>query len=182
MQLKPDSMPIAFVEALREVQVIKISLSELERKWGLREQEAYARGVADGERALSEQLVQQRADLRHLQNRLFVQLENTIPQVVRDCEQALIGIAPSMVEAALEEAMVSLRQTGRVRVQLHAEDLVLLEGVNSPVLLKELGGERIRFEVSSEVGRGGCLVYTDFGTVDARREVKLELLRQSMES
>jgi hypothetical protein len=25
-------------------------------------------------------------------------------------------------------------------------------------------------------------VYTDFGTVDARREVKLELLRQSMES
>lgn len=58
MQLKPDSIPIAFVEALREVQVIKVSLSELERKWCLREQEAYARGVADGERALSEQLVQ----------------------------------------------------------------------------------------------------------------------------
>ena len=93
MQLKPDSIPIAFVEALREVQVIKVSLSELERKWCLREHEAYARGVAAGERALSEQLVQQRADLRHLQNRLFVQLENTIPQVVRDCEQALIGIA-----------------------------------------------------------------------------------------
>ena len=85
MQLKPNPIPIAFIEALREVQVIKISLSELERKWCLREQEAYARGVADGERALSEQLVQQRADLRHLQNRLFVQLENTIPQVVRDC-------------------------------------------------------------------------------------------------
>jgi hypothetical protein len=62
MQLKPDSIPIAFVEALREVEVIKVSLSELERKWGLREQEAYARGVADGERALSEQLVQQRAE------------------------------------------------------------------------------------------------------------------------
>jgi len=186
MQLKPNPIPIAFIEALREVQVIKISLSELERKWCLREQEAYARGVADGERALSEQLVQQRADLRHLQNRLFVQLENTIPQVVA-WETArkvvnCIEITPSMVEAALEEALVSLRQTGRVRVQLHAEDLALLEGVNSPVLLKELGGERIRFEVSSEVGRGGCLVYTDFGTVDARREVKLELLRQSMES
>ena len=80
MQPKPDSIPIAFVEALREVQVIKVSLSELERKWCLREQEAYARGVADGERALSEQLVQQRADLRHLQNRLFVQLENTFPR------------------------------------------------------------------------------------------------------
>ena len=196
MQPNPNSNPIAFGEALREVQIVKVSLSELERKWRLREQDAYARGVADGERALSEQLVQQRAALRHLPNRLFVQFENAIPQVVRDCEQALIAIAwetarkvvnsveitPGMVEAALEEALASLRQTGRVRVQLHAEDLALIEGVNSPVLLKELGGERIHFEVSSEVGRGGCLVYTDFGTVDARREVKLELLRQSMES
>ncbi len=194
--METNSNPIPFVEALREVQIVKISLSELERKWRLREQEAYARGIEDGERALSEQLVQQRADLRHLQNRLFVQLENTIPQVVRDCEQALIAIAwetarkvvnsveitPSMIEAALDEALTSLRQTGRVRVQLHAADLSLIEGVNSLVLLKELGGERIRFESSPEVGRGGCLVYTDFGTVDARREVKLELLRQSIES
>jgi flagellar biosynthesis/type III secretory pathway protein FliH len=87
-----------------------------------------------------------------------------------------------MVEAAIEEALESLQQTGRVRIQLHADDLALIERVNSPVLLKELGGERIRLESSAEVGRGGCLVYTDFGTVDARREVKLELLRQSMES
>jgi flagellar assembly protein FliH len=194
MQTSND--PIPFAEALREVQIVKVSLWELERQWRQREQEAYARGVADGERALSEQLVRQRAELRDVQERLFAQLEGAIPQVIRDCEQALIAIAwetarkvvngveitPAMVEAALDEALSSLRQTGRVRVQLHAEDLALLERVNSPVLLRELGGERIRMEASPEVGRGGCLVFTDFGTVDARREVKLELLRQSMES
>jgi len=140
--------------------------------------------------------VRQRSELRDVQERLFGRLEGAIPQVVRDCEQALIAIAwetarkvvngieitPAMVESAIGEALGSLRQTGRVRIQLHAEDLALLERVNSPVLLKELGGERIRLEASPEVGRGGCLVFTDFGTVDARREVKLELLRQSMES
>ncbi|MCE2826013.1 MAG: hypothetical protein LW626_02860 [Verrucomicrobium sp.] len=194
MQTSND--PIPFAEALREVQIVKVSLWELERQWRQREQDAYARGVADGERALSEQLVRQRAELRDVQDRLFARLEGAIPQVVRDCEQALIAIAwetarkvvnsveitPAMVEAALDEALSSLRQTGRVRVQLHAEDLALLERVNSPILLRELGGERIRMEASPEVGRGGCLVFTDFGTVDARREVKLELLRQSMES
>jgi flagellar assembly protein FliH len=194
MQTSND--PIPFAEALREVQIVKVSLWELERQWRHREQDAYARGVADGERALSEQLVRQRAELRDVQDRLFARLEGAIPQVVRDCEQALIAIAwetarkvvnsveitPAMVEAALDEALSSLRQTGRVRVQLHAEDLALLERVNSPILLRELGGERIRMEASPEVGRGGCLVFTDFGTVDARREVKLELLRQSMES
>jgi flagellar biosynthesis/type III secretory pathway protein FliH len=194
MQTSND--PIPFAEALREVQIVKVSLWELERQWRQREQEAYARGVADGERALSEQLVRQRSELRDVQERLFGRLEGAIPQVVRDCEQALIAIAwetarkvvngieitPAMVESAIGEALGSLRQTGRVRIQLHAEDLALLERVNSPVLLKELGGERIRLEASPEVGRGGCLVFTDFGTVDARREVKLELLRQSMES
>lgn len=194
MQTSND--PIPFAEALREVQIVKVSLWELERQWRQREQDAYARGVADGERALSEQLVRQRAELRDVQDRLFARLEGAIPQVVRDCEQALIAIAwetarkvvnsveitPAMVEAALDEALSSLRQTGRVRVQLHAEDLALLERVNSPILLRELGGERIRMEASPEVGRGGCLVFTDFGTVDARCEVKLELLRQSMES
>lgn len=194
MQTSND--PIPFAEALREVQIVKVSLWELERQWRQREQDAYARGIADGERALSEQLVRQRAELRDVQDRLFARLEGAIPQVVRDCEQALIAIAwetarkvvnsveitPAMVEAALDEALSSLRQTGRVRVQLHAEDLALLERVNSPILLRELGGERIRMEASPEVGRGGCLVFTDFGTVDARREVKLELLRQSMES
>ena len=188
--------PILFTEALREVQIVKVSLWELERQWRQREQEAYARGVEDGERALSEQLVRQRADLRHIQNRVFAELEGAIPQVIRDCEQALIAIAwetarkvvnsleitPAMIEKALEEALGSLCQTGRVRVQLHAEDLALIERVNSPILFKDLGGERIRLEASPEVGRGGCLVFTDFGTVDARREVKLELLRQSMES
>jgi len=194
MQTSND--PIPFAEALREVQIVKVSLWELERQWRQREQEAYARGVADGERALSEQLVRQRSELRDVQERLFGRLEGAIPQVVRDCEQALIAIAwetarkvvngieitPAMVESAIGEALGSLCQTGRVRIQLHAEDLALLERVNSPVLLKELGGERIRLEASPEVGRGGCLVFTDFGTVDARREVKLELLRQSMES
>lgn len=108
MQPKLNAIPVAFVEALREVQVIKVSLSELERKWRLREEDAYARGVADGERALSEQLVQQRADLRHLQNRLFVQFQNVIPQVVRDCEQALISIAWETARKVVNSVEITL--------------------------------------------------------------------------
>jgi flagellar assembly protein FliH len=87
-----------------------------------------------------------------------------------------------MIEAAIRDALQSLEQTGRVRVLLHHEDLALLESVNSPLRVQEIGGERIRFEASPEVGRGGCLIHTDFGAVDARREVKFELLRQAIES
>jgi len=191
-----DSQRIPFTEALREVRVVQLSLAELEKGWRRREEEAFARGVDAGERSLREQLVQQRADLQHLQNGLLQQLSATLPQVVRECEQTLISIAletarkvvngieisPEMVEAAVRDALASLEQTGRVRVLLHPEDLSLIESVNSPLKHEEIGGERIRFEASPEVGRGGCLVHTDFGAVDARREVKFELLRQAIES
>jgi flagellar biosynthesis/type III secretory pathway protein FliH len=40
----------------------------------------------------------------------------------------------------------------------------------------------IRFHDSPEVGRGGCLVQTRFGAIDARRETKLELIRKSLVS
>lgn len=187
---------VAFAEALKEVRIVRLSLSELEKGWRRREEEAFERGRDAGERGLRAQLIQQRADLQHLQNGLLQHLSNAIPQVIRECEQTLIAVAletarkvvngieitPAMVEAVIRESLQSLEQTGRVRVQLHAEDLALIENVNSPLRLEEIGGERIRFEVSSEVGRGGCIIHTDFGAVDARREVKFELLRQAIES
>lgn len=187
---------VAFAEALKEVRIVRLSLSELEKGWRRREEEAFERGRDAGERGLRAQLVQQRADLQHLQNGLLQHLSNAIPQVIRECEQTLIAVAletarkvvngieitPAMVEAAIRDALQSLEQTGRVRVLLHKDDLALLESVNSPLRTQEIGGERIRFEASSEVGRGGCLIHTDFGAVDARREVKFELLRQAIES
>jgi flagellar assembly protein FliH len=87
-----------------------------------------------------------------------------------------------MVEAAVRDALSRLERVGRVRVLLHAEDLALIEQANSPLRVEEIGGDRIRLEVSPEVGRGGCVVHTDFGVVDARREVKFEILRQAVES
>ena len=37
-----------------------------------------------------------------------------------------------------------------------------------------------RFLASPEVTRGGCLVQTHFGTVDARRETKFDLLKRTL--
>jgi flagellar biosynthesis/type III secretory pathway protein FliH len=35
---------------------------------------------------------------------------------------------------------------------------------------------------STEVSRGGCVVQTRFGVIDARRETKLELLQESLKN
>jgi flagellar biosynthesis/type III secretory pathway protein FliH len=56
----------------------------------------------------------------------------------------------------------------------------LLRLHHSPVLTGLPESGPLRFAGSSEVTRGGCLVQTRFGVIDARRETKLEQLRQTL--
>jgi flagellar assembly protein FliH len=157
-------------------------------------QAGYERGRLEGERALSEQLIRQRAELRELQNGVLASLKNTLPQVRNECEQMLTALAlevaqkliagmpisVEMVEAAVREALDHVQEAGQFAVQLHPDDLRLLQECNSPILLPDGPDERIRFHASPEVTRGGCLVQTRFGIVDATREMKLDLLQKAL--
>ena len=157
-------------------------------------QASYERGRIDGERALSEQLVRQRAEVMELQTGVLGSLRDAVPQVVRDCERALVNLAleaaqklvsglpvsAEMIEAAVKEACAGVEDTAGFSVQLHPEDLAILERTNSPLLLPQGGRERIHFHASAHVSRGGCIVQTRFGVIDARRETKIELLRNAL--
>ena len=157
-------------------------------------QASYERGRLDGERALSEQLVRQRAEVMELQTGVLASLRDAVPQVARESERALVALAleaarrlvsglpvsAEMIEAAVKEAIEQVEDTAGFTVQLHPEDLSLLERTNSPLLLPQGGDERIRFQPAPHVTRGGCVVQTRFGVIDARRETKVELLRTAL--
>jgi flagellar assembly protein FliH len=150
--------------------------------------------VAEGEKRLADQLLRQRSQLIELQNGVLASLRQAVPQVVAQCESALIDLAlevarklvsdlpisVEMVETAVRSAVAQAEQNTELDVLLHADDLALLRQCNSPVLLPAPGNASIRFHDSAEVSRGGCLVRTRFGEIDARREIKLELIRQSL--
>lgn len=159
-----------------------------------REQAAYERGLAEGERRLSQQLLSQRAELLELQNGVLSSLRQSARQVVQQSEWALIELALEvarklvsdlpisieMITAAIRSALAQLEGAMELHIYLHAEDLALLQKSNAPILLPGPALESTHFHVSPEVTRGGCLVQSRFGVIDARRETKLELLRQSL--
>ena len=161
-----------------------------------REQAAFDRGLAEGEKRLGEQLLRQRTELLELQNGVLTSLREALPQVIQQSEAALIQLAlevarklvgdlpvsADMVEAAVRSALVQVEESTEFHVYLHADDLALLQKCNSPVLLPGPGNEAVRFQASTEVMRGGCLVRTRFGVVDAGRETKLALIRQSLQT
>lgn len=157
-------------------------------------QSSYDLGRIDGEKALSEQLLKQRAETHELFQGLMTSLRRAVPQVVHDTESMMISLAlevaqklvadmpisAAMVEAAVQDALGQVEGTAQVTVRLHPADLELLQSAHSSLLLAGEGANDFRFLGSPEVTRGGCLVQTRFGMVDARRETKFDLLKRNL--
>lgn len=157
-------------------------------------QEAFERGRIEGEKGLSEQLVRQRAEMQQLLDGVIHSLREAVAQVAQDTEQHVVALAleiaqklvadmpisVEMVEAAVRDALSQIEGTAEFHVRLHPADLALLQSVDSPLLTSTDETRAARFHGSPEVTRGGCLVQTRFGIVDARRETKLDLLKRSL--
>lgn len=160
------------------------------------EQATFERGVAEGEKRLSAQLLRQRAELLELQNGVLKSLQDAAVQVVQQSEAALVQLAlevaqklvgdlplsQEMVEAAIRSTLAQAEEATEFDIYLNGQDLALLQQCNSPVLLPGPSQKTMRFHASEEVTRGGCLVQTRFGTLDARRETKLALIQKSLEA
>ncbi|MGD0813015.1 MAG: FliH/SctL family protein [Verrucomicrobiota bacterium] len=157
-------------------------------------QAGYQQGHLEGEKSLSEQLLKQRTELNELFQGTLNSLRQAIPQVVHDTEDMVVSLALEvarklvsdmpisvpMVEAAVRDALSHVESSAQVTVRLHPADLDLLQKAGSPVLGSEQAPNDCRFLGSVEVSRGGCLVETRFGTVDARRETKFDLVKKNL--
>jgi flagellar assembly protein FliH len=80
----------------------------------------------------------------------------------------------------VHDALGQVESTAQVTVRLHPADLKLLQKAHSSLLVTDEGANEFRFLGSPDVTRGGCLVQTRFGVVDARRETKFDLLKRNL--
>jgi flagellar assembly protein FliH len=115
---------------------------------------------------------------------------------MRDTESSLIALAlsiaqkmvvelpisASMMEAVVRDALTQIEGTAEFTVRLNPADLELLQKSGSDLLKAKDETKEFRFVAASEVTRGGCLVQTRFGTVDATRETKFDLLQRTLQA
>lgn len=189
------SNAVTFEEPLADVQLLmQAPAPEPVDPAREREKAAYEQGRRDAELVLGQQLVQQRGEISELQNGILTSLKQMLPQMAQEMESALIQLAleaakkisgavkidAKLIENVVREALTQVQDTSNISIQLHPDDLALLGKHKSPVLagLPETGP--VRFAGSPEVTRGGCIVLTRFGIIDAQRETKLEQLRKAV--
>ncbi|MBL9137202.1 MAG: hypothetical protein JNK85_15120 [Verrucomicrobiales bacterium] len=162
--------------------------------WDTELKAAYERGRADGETQLGQQLVQQRAEVKQLLEGVVVSLRKAVPQVARETEQHLVALAleiaqklvgeipvsVDLVEGVVRDALSQVEGATEFHVRLHPADLELLRKMESALLSTGGDAGSVHFHASTEVTRGGCLVQTRFGVIDARRETKVDLLKRTL--
>jgi len=194
--MKPWSDTLTLAQPLRGVRLKDAPQDTAAETRAASEEElraSYQRGRVDAERDLGQRLLQQRAELHELMGGVLQSLRESVPQILHDTENVLIALSLSaaqklvanmpisvpMVEAVVRDALAQVEGTAEFTVRLHAADLELLQKAESPLLAGN-GAKEFRFLPSSEVTRGGCMVETHFGTVDARRETKFDLLKRTL--
>lgn len=189
------SETIEFDQPLREVRFLADAPSQgWEELLRAREEAGYRRGSCDAGKAVSDQMLQQRAEIAALQNGILENLSKAVSQVIQESETAVISLAleaagrivaglpisAELVESVVRETLRQAEDTAEVLIQLHPEDLAILRRQDSKLLADPPDSGPLRFGTSAEVTRGGCIVQTRFGVIDARREVKLEQLSETV--
>jgi flagellar assembly protein FliH len=102
-------------------------------------------------------------------------------QIAEKALTAAIAVEPERVVDVVRGALRCLIERERVTIQVHPEDLPLVrEAVGS--LVQQLGGiEHIEVQEERRVQRGGAIVRSTAGEIDARIQTKLENAREILE-
>jgi len=166
------------------------------------EQQAYCRGFGDGERkghelgeqAGLESAMQKLESLLTGGHKLLCELGELHRQTCRDVEADLVQLAlavarkivgrdvslgPDAVTRIIREALTRVEHAGRITIKLNPADLELLADIKPQLLsgLPEAG--RAVFEADEGIARGGCLIETDEGEVDARIERQFQVVEEA---
>ena len=177
--LPPPRTPVSDAEAVMDV--LAEARAEAEQIREHARAEGYAAGRADAIASLEPALAaltQAIGDVRGAQAELAVELERRAVELGLGLARKVVGGAlsaqPELVVEAVTGVLRGIVERERVTVLVNPADLdIVREAMDG--LRASLGGiDHCVVEAERRVGRGGCLVHTPVGEIDATVETKLE--------
>ena len=146
--------------------------------------EGYHRGAEETSRTLERQLMEQRAEIVHLQSQTFValgaqhaamdeQLRGVLPELVMEAVARMLGGTKpdrEMLIRIVEDLLGEFAPSGEaIEVQLHPADLEMIAGYEQNLREKF---PAIAFRANADLQPGDGVVRSRFGVVDGRLATK----------
>lgn len=142
--------------------------------------ESKAEGRAQGLATLSAAF----AELAAARDRELAALEPHAIQIALSAAKQIVGeelaLAPERALAIVAPLIARLRRSSVLTLRLHPEDAAFVQHHASELLRSSKSAARIQVEGDAAIARGGCLVVSDIGSLDARLESRLDLMGKAM--
>jgi len=194
---KADFIPYEMVEKDEsEIKNEDDILIEAQAKTVLLEQEAYEKGFAQGEKDGFE--IGEKKACKWIENieKLFIELGHLKNEIIKQSEKEILGIIFSVTEKIVHHQMGSadgaLSETifrainlavdkSKIVFSVNPEDYDFVEKLKPELFVKIKEMKSMIVTSDPSVSRGGCLLETSCGDVNASVESQLEKIQQCLE-
>ena len=182
--------------ALEVEALVEARLKEFEERFQKEKEDAYRAGFEDGQaEGLKQGQEQSRAEI----DRFASALEGISDQwegLLKDADMQLVDLALAVagriigssveirrepVLQAVQDCLGYLQDKSRVVIKVHPDDLDTVRRHRNDWLESLEGMEKLIIEADPGISRGGCIVETPVGDVDAQIEERLKRLRTVLE-
>jgi flagellar assembly protein FliH len=142
--------------------------------------QGFAAGEAEGKARTTEALV----SLEHKREQFYADAEPEIVRLAVAVAEKVIGIIanerPDVVKDVVRQALE--RSIGdRIVVRLNPEDYATVMSENYEFKDVIDRTKRIMFKEDEGIVKGGCVVETEVGTIDAQLETQMEAIKKALE-
>jgi flagellar assembly protein FliH len=178
----------------------KIQKEALERLRLIQEKayrEAYDLGLIEG---IEKSFVDSKAELKERVEKLdglLSEIQNFKSTLLKVNEAQLVQLVtavasqialkeikadPETTVRVLQQMVEELSDSESIRVTLSNDDLVFIEGLREKLASKAEAFKNVKLQASDSIESGGCIIDTDFGTIDATIHQRVERVIQTLNS
>ncbi|VAX17643.1 hypothetical protein MNBD_NITROSPINAE04-1773 [hydrothermal vent metagenome] len=149
--------------------------------------EGYEKGYSDGlekARPVTESFTTAIEEITRVRSEYYAQAEKEMIDLVISIANIVIGLEvdkdPSLARNVVLKAIDELRAKEEMTIRINPEDIAEAQKVIPELSDKVEDIEKVSFKADPLIARGGCLVETNIGMIDARLEIQLESLRKRL--
>lgn len=175
----------------------RIAIEEIEEKAYQRGfDEGKQAGYAEGEKAgidIGTQAIEPVADSMH---QVIQQFETIRSESYRNIEKEVVELAltiarkivchevktnKDVVACVAREALSRVEDPGKVKIKMSPSDLELIQNSKTHLAKLQDNMQHVSFEASDNIERGGCIIETDLGEIDARIDKQFQAVAESFQ-
>jgi len=170
--------------------IIQSRVNFLEEKIQLEKEQAYRSGFEDGKEIMREEQEMVIQLFLSLIEELKKQREDYLKSVEKEMVGLSLEIASKVIQQKIEQdekvilknlkhALKHLLDKGRIIIRLNPADLEIVSKHSKEIKSAE-GLKELILEEDSKITRGGCLIHSELGHIDAQIETQLEMIGKAL--